>query len=89
MPRCVNCGDEATRPVWAVYADPAFQGKQQVPFPLHRRHLDDKVTPREWVAAGDAGKRNVVARMDESSENPTALVEGKPYDRYREVEAPE
>lgn len=89
MARCVKCGEDVAEPAWAVYADPAFKNKPQTPFPLHPEHLADEVTPREWVSEADVGDRQVIQRADEGSDNPTVLVEGEPYQRYREVEAPE
>jgi hypothetical protein len=34
MARCVNCGGDAAAPVWAAYADPAFNDKPPAALPL-------------------------------------------------------
>ena len=94
MARCVKCGEEAAEPVWAVYADPAFDHKprndRKDAFALHPECWNDGdvITPLTWVGQDEAGDREVLQTADENSDNPTVLVAGEPYARYRQVEAP-
>jgi hypothetical protein len=36
MARCVKCGEDAAEPVWAAYADPAFNDKPPAALALHQ-----------------------------------------------------
>jgi hypothetical protein len=44
MAICVRCGKEAPDPVWAAYADPAFQDKPPAPLALHQDCYDESET---------------------------------------------
>lgn len=81
MARCVNCGEDVTRPVWAEYADPAFENKRQDPFPLHGKCFtaSETITATEWRPANEGP----------TQENPSGL-ELVEFDmtRYRKVDAP-
>lgn len=77
MARCVNCGEEASRPVWAVYADDAFARKSQVPFPLHMKcfNASETITATRW-------------ELVDQDTGTLELVESENAPRYRKVEAP-
>lgn len=49
--RCANCGTETDAPIMVVYADEAFEGKQQAPFPVDEACFarDERVTIAEWT----------------------------------------
>lgn len=51
MARCVKCGEDAAEPVWAAYADEAFENKPPQPFALHQDCFDE--TDR-YLPAGKA-----------------------------------
>lgn len=77
MERCVACGKGVRSPVWAEYADAAFVGKVQAPFPLHGGCFDaaEYIDAARWVPDPDAEDR---APMLETSRER----------RYRRVNAP-
>jgi hypothetical protein len=101
MARCVKCGDEAAKPVWAVYADPAFDRKQQTPFPLHARCFNESetITAAEWTEIEAHEVEIEVPDPDSDDDDATTtvtvmepqraeLVEIENAPRYRKVEAP-
>jgi hypothetical protein len=55
MARCVKCGGEAADPVWAAYADPAFNDKPPAALALHGdcyepdRHMPLKDAAQAWA----------------------------------------
>lgn len=52
MARCVKCGEDAAEPVWAAYADPAFDNKPPQPFALHPVCFDESAD--RYLPAGEA-----------------------------------
>lgn len=73
--RCGNCGEGVARPVWAVYADEGFAGKQLDPMPLHPKcfKANERITASRWERPDDG--------------DDLELVEFE-MTRYRKVEAP-
>lgn len=56
MEKCVRCGKNARKIVWAMYADEAFAGKpNQAPFPLHEKcfNASETIIASEWVERAD------------------------------------
>jgi hypothetical protein len=54
MARCVKCGEGAAEPVWAAYADPAFENKPPAPLLLHQECYEesaDRYLPFEEATA--------------------------------------
>jgi hypothetical protein len=95
MAQCVNCGEEAARPVWAIYADEAFKDKRQVPFALHQRcfNASETITASEWVPV-DEGDDPDDPRSDRPDWERRAMrswdqkLQHTDVARYRRVEAP-
>jgi hypothetical protein len=62
MARCVKCGEDAAEPVWAAYADPAFNDKAPQPFPVHQACFEsDRYLPA--VDAAVAWSRRQIERQ--------------------------
>lgn len=64
MARCVKCGGDAADPVWAAYADPAFNDKPPAALALHQECFDDgrEIDAARWVAKDGADAELVVTR---------------------------
>lgn len=60
MARCVKCGGDAAEPVWAAYADPAFNNKPPAALPLDQDCFDesaDRYLPFKEAAAAWADRQ--------------------------------
>lgn len=63
MARCVKCGEDAAEPVWAAYADPAFNAKPPAALRLHEECFEessDRYLP--FQEATDAWARREIER---------------------------